>query len=191
MREKRNQEGRAKTARPTSRFLCPRPPLGSFTKEMGRPVVDDRCASRCAAKREKPSRRGKRPKGFQPIFLRSQLRRIGLGHPLQARPRNGLAMGAVASRARNLNSNRGLRSGSEGPSLHQAIQRGAPTRRISVSLGCLSPSHWIRLRHDASGCPRLRRDLSQIVFRLRQGGNALCLRLHFYVTQRDHFRLLN
>jgi hypothetical protein len=30
-----NEEGRATAARPSSRFLCPRPPLQSFTKEMG------------------------------------------------------------------------------------------------------------------------------------------------------------
>ena len=30
------EEGRAKAARPSSRCLCPRPPLGSFTKEMRR-----------------------------------------------------------------------------------------------------------------------------------------------------------
>jgi hypothetical protein len=32
---KPNTEDRATAARPTSRFLCPRPPLRSFTKEMG------------------------------------------------------------------------------------------------------------------------------------------------------------
>ena len=67
MSKKRNKEGRAKAARPTSRLLCPRPPLGSFTKEMGQPVVDESGASRCAIMQEKPFGRSKQPKGFKPI----------------------------------------------------------------------------------------------------------------------------
>ena len=186
---KRNQEGRAKTARPTSRLLCPRPPLGSFTKEMGRPVVDESCASRRAANQEKPSGRGKRPKGFQPIS----------SEPTPSHRPWASAPGATPKRT---NDGRGCLPCPEPeqqrrppfrirrPQSPSSYPTRSPTKRILVSLGCWSPPLWIRLRRGASGCPRLRRDLSQIVFRLQQGGKAPCVRLHFYVTQRDHFRLL-
>ena len=122
MSKKRNKEGRAKAARPTSRLLCPRPPLGSFTKEMGRPVVDESCASRRAAKQETPSGRGKQPKGFQPIS----------SEPTPSHRPWASAPGATPKRTKdgcgclpcpNRNCNGGLRSGSEGPSLQQAFRR--------------------------------------------------------------------
>ena len=126
MRKKRNKEGRAKTARPTSRLLCPRPPLGSFTKEMGRPVVDE-----SGAKQEKPSGRGMQPKGFQPISSEPTPSHRPWASATGATPQRTID-GRGCRPYPNSNCNGGLRSGSEGPSLHQAIQRGAPTRRILI-----------------------------------------------------------
>jgi len=47
----------------------------------------------CQLKQAKPSDRA--TEGLFSRFLRSQLRRIGLGHPLRARPRGGQAFGTV------------------------------------------------------------------------------------------------
>jgi hypothetical protein len=109
-------------------FLCPRPPLRSFTKEMG--VFEIQMQG-------SPSGRLRSPKGFD-RFLRSQLRRIGLGHPLRARPRNGRAWSAASDAVLEpeLQPRSPLRM--QRPRSPQARQRGASPRRILLSLGGLS-----------------------------------------------------
>src|ERR1700677_2680240 len=80
-----------KAERPASRaiiaFYGPRPPLGGFTQEMGFLFTGveeqgvDACGRSRKAGEEYPSgRRLTVPEGGS-RFLRSQLRRIGLGHP--------------------------------------------------------------------------------------------------------------
>jgi hypothetical protein len=73
--------------------------------------------------------------GLGADFLRSQLRRIGLGHPLQARPHSGNWLCTAARPEPDCNRSR--RSGGSGHGLQQAPQRGASPRRILVSLGHL------------------------------------------------------
>jgi len=125
---KPNKESRANPARLSSRFLCPRPPLRSFTKEMGF----------LKYKRKEALRDGLgSPKGFD-RFLRSQLRRIGLGHPLRARPRNGRAWSAASDAVLEpeLQPRSPLRT--QRPRSPQARQRGASPGRILLSLRGLS-----------------------------------------------------
>jgi hypothetical protein len=69
-------------------------------------------------------------------FLWSQLRRIGLGHPLQARPRSGQALSTAATVPEpELQPRPPLRT--QRPRSPQARERGASPRRILVSLGGL------------------------------------------------------
>jgi hypothetical protein len=126
---KTNEEGRATAARPASRFLCPRPPLRSFTKEMGQ----DLKARPANARKPSGTVGGRRAWGR---FLRSQLRRIGLGHPPRARPRSGQTLSTVEP-CSNQNCNRGLRSGRRRPRPPPSPPRGASPRRNLVSLGGL------------------------------------------------------
>jgi hypothetical protein len=115
---------------PSSRFLCPRPPLRSFTQEMG-----PRQVGIIGANARKPFRQSK-VEGLLSRFLRSQLRRIGLGHPLQARPRSGQAVSTNdAVPEPELQLRPPLRT--QRPRSPQACQRGASPRRILVSLGGL------------------------------------------------------
>jgi hypothetical protein len=81
-----------KSSRAVFAFLCPRPPLGDFTKEMrlnfgaqhesGRQWLGgmDHFADRSGS-RTLPHRRIVRGRVCVSRFLRSQPRRIGLGHP--------------------------------------------------------------------------------------------------------------
>ncbi len=85
----------------------------------------------------KPFGAGRSPKGFS-RFLRSQLRRIGLGHPFRARPRNGQAWstGSDAALEPELQPRPPLRM--RRPRSPQACQRGASPGRNLVSPGGLS-----------------------------------------------------
>src|SRR5579871_4393202 len=69
-----------------------------------------------APRQESPSAPIGSPKGFS-RFLRSQLRRIGLGHPFQARPRNGQAWGPAVA----------------GPEPETATEVSTPDAETSVS----------------------------------------------------------
>ena len=72
-----------KSGRAIFAFYSPRPPLGSFTKEMGLILIPRLARGR----NQKPSGTDENvPEGFCDRFLRSQLRRIGLGHPLGRDP---------------------------------------------------------------------------------------------------------
>ena len=123
-----NEEGRATAARPASRFLCQGPPLRSFTKEMGQDLKAR------SAKAGPPAAAGSRRVTSR--FLRGQLRRIGPGHPLRARPRNGPSLStADAVPEPELQPGPPLRT--QRPRSPQACQRGASPGRILLSLGGL------------------------------------------------------
>jgi hypothetical protein len=74
-----NEESRAKTARRYSHFLCPKPPLGSFTKAIG---LGSTMPSWCSGSTHGFCIR----EGIRRL-LRSQPRRLGFGQQRQARPR--------------------------------------------------------------------------------------------------------
>ena len=113
------------------RVLCrPRPPLRSITKEM-----ELRRVGIFSANARKPSGHCW-ARGLLSRFLRSQLRRIGLGHPLQARPRSGQSV-SMAMPCPIRNCSRGPPLRTRRPRSPQACQRGASPRRILVSLGGL------------------------------------------------------
>ena len=78
-----DKKGGIWNARQSSRaifaFYGPRPPLGRLTKEMGLTL---RSSDRPGAETRNPAARMKCAGGLSiSRFLRSQLRRIGLGHP--------------------------------------------------------------------------------------------------------------
>lgn len=165
------------------RVLCrPRPPLRSITKEM-----ELRRVGIFSANARKPSGHCWAG-GLLSRFLRSQLRRIGLGHPLQARPRSGQSV-SMAMPCPIRNCSRGPRSGRGGPGLHKPANEEPPQGGSWYpSAACRSPLRG-QPRSGDPGCPRLGRDPSQIGFRLRQTGKPLRSRSLPYVTQRSPFRL--
>jgi hypothetical protein len=185
-KKKPNKEGRAKAARPTSRLLCPRPPLGSSTKEMdGRAGVEvDGRPTR--ARPPSPDGDGGRRADF--FGANSVASALGIRHGRDPAADKRWAR-LPATPELELQRRPPFRD-PEAP-VSTKLSTRSPTRRILVSLGRLLPSLRKLLRSDRLGCPCLRRDLSQIDFRLRQGGNASRVRLLFYVTQRDDFRLLS
>jgi hypothetical protein len=100
-------------------LCCPRPPLRSFTKEMG-----TRGVGIFNANARTPSGRCWTG-GILSRFLRSQLRRIGLGHPLQARPRSGQSV-SMAMPCPIRNCSRGPRSEHAGA----PVSTSPPTRSL-------------------------------------------------------------
>ena len=58
-------------------------------------------------------------------FLRSQLRRIGLGHPLQARPRSGQVLSADPMRARTR-----IATKASAPDAEASVSTSLPTRSL-------------------------------------------------------------
>ena len=171
-RRPKTQQGRpGQSARPTSRFLCPRPPLGSSTKEMGR------LAGRiCGLWLSNADFSG----------ANSVASALGIRHGRDPATDNGWTR-LPATPELELQRRPPFRD-PEAPVSIKHCARG-PTRRILVSLGCLPPPLRTLLRRDRLGYPRLRCDLLRIGFRLRQGGIASRVRLLSYVTQRDRFRL--
>ena len=93
-------------------------------------------ASRCDLRRQPSPPATRSGRRASSRFLRSQPRRIGLGHPLQARPRSGQALStADAALEPELQPMPPLRT--QRHRSPQARQRGASPRRILVTLGGL------------------------------------------------------
>ena len=144
------RKGRAKAARPSSRSLCPRPPLRSFTKEMGgsqtpflvRPAKRLRQRTvRCgAAPCDPQDKEALQPQpvaeGLQADFFGASSVASALGIRSRRDPVADSVEHDVTRRTRTkLPPRPPLRT--QRPRSPQACQRGASPRRILVTLGGL------------------------------------------------------
>jgi len=195
-----SEEGRATAARPSSRSYAQGLRSEASPKKWGSarnllvacstpPAAGNKvrgCALRPAQAGSPPATRGGRRAVSR--FLRSQLRRIGLGHPRQARPRRGQTW-STAEPCSDQRCSRGLRSGHRRPRPPPSPPRGAsPKEELGIPRR-LADRCCGQTAAAILDVPALGRDPSRIGFRLRQGGKASRARLLFYVTQRSPFRL--
>ena len=156
----------------------PRPPLRSFTKEMGF--------------LEKPCNQALRyrggTEGLQPISSEPAPSHRPWASAPGATPKRTSVEHGISRRTRTRMQPR-PRSGRRGLGLQQACHEEPPQGGSWYPSAACRPPLRSQLRRGDLGCPRLGRDPSQIGFRLRQGRKAWRVRLLFYVTQRPPFRL--
>ena len=185
-RWKKSKQGRPGKSGPANlAFLCPRPPLGSSPKKMadwqaGVAVYSD------PTRRRPPSLFGDGGRRADFSGANSVASALGIRHGRDPAADNGWARLPATPELEK--QRRPPFRDPEAPVSIKHCRRG-PTRRILLSLRCLPPPLRTLLRRDRLGYPRLRCDLLRIGLRLRQGGIASRVRLLFYVTQRDYFRL--
>jgi len=123
-------------------------------------------------------------------FLGSQLRRIGLGHPPQARPRSGQAWSTAATRARTRSATEAAAPDATASASTRPPTRSLPREDLGIPRRPVDRCDWCNSNRSDLGYPHLGRDPLRIVFRLREGGTAPRVRLLFYVTQRSRFGYL-
>jgi hypothetical protein len=156
------EEGRAKAARPSSRCLCPRPPLGSFTKEMRR--IDRKIQAAPPGEALRPGwMAGGRGADF--FGASSVASALGIRRGRDPAGDNG-ERGRAPRLEANLQPRPPLRM--RRPRPPQVRKRGLPSENSSA-LGSDFSTAAAKPRHRSLGCPRLGCDPSQIDFRLRQG----------------------
>ena len=122
MSQNLNKESRAKAARLSSRFLCPRPPLRSFTKEMGLFEVRSKKALR---------RRWGHRRAAADFFGASSVA-SALGIRSGRDPETDKRGARHQSPYPNQNCNRGLRSGCRGLGLHKPATRSLPKEDLGI-----------------------------------------------------------
>ena len=122
MSQNLNKECRAKAARPSSRFLYPRPPLRSFTKEMGLLKIQSKKALR--------HRWGHRRAAAD--FFGASSVASALGIRSGRDPERTSVEHDNQSPYPNQNCNRGLRSGCRGLGLHKPATRSLPKEDLGI-----------------------------------------------------------
>lgn len=202
---KPNQEGRAKPARPSSRFYMPKASAPKLHQRNGGKTNGILYAARQTpsaagsevrgsalqpASARKPSGHKQWPKGFGPISSEPAPSHRPWASASGATPqRTCIERGRCPARTRTR-----MQPRTSAPDAEASVSTSLPTRSLpkedlNIPRQPVDRRRGSQPRYGDLGCPRLGCDPSQIEFRLRQGGNASRARSLSYVTQRYPFRL--
>jgi hypothetical protein len=186
---KLNKEGRAKRARPSSRFLCPRPLLGKPHQRNGTiQSSGQRNSALLYGFREfRPSGHSRVAEGLRADFFgaSSVASALGIRHGRDpAAERCGSTAGPVLEP--ELQPRPLLRIQRPRPPASPPT-RSLPQEDLGIPRRLVDLLQRSQFRHSNLGCPRSGRDPSWIVFRLAKGENAPRARLLFLMTQRNPF----